>query len=134
MSEERDRDPVPSECDATMGFIAEELGDGYSRWNWSIKDNRFNNPIGTVHGGFLATFADEVMGSCMATTLKEGESFTTAELKINYMKPVSKGETITGEGFVVRRGRNIGFLEAKVANSSGDLVATATSTVVLLRG
>jgi uncharacterized protein (TIGR00369 family) len=124
---------TPSACDATMGFVADELSNGYSRWNWHVKDERFNNPIGTVHGGFLATFADEVMGSCMATTLKEGESFTTAELKINYMKPVSVGETLTGEGFVVRRGRNLGFLEAKITNAASDLVATATSTVVLLR-
>ena len=71
--EERNVTVVPSQCDATMGFIPDELKDGYSRWSWTIKDDRFNNPIGTVHGGFLAVFADEVMGSCMATTLKEGE-------------------------------------------------------------
>ncbi|MHB8895318.1 MAG: PaaI family thioesterase [Candidatus Geothermincolia bacterium] len=123
---------MPSQCDSTMGFTVLELADGRSSWKWTIKDDRFNNPIGTVHGGFLATFADEVMGSCMATTLKPGESFTTAELKINYMKPVGK-ETISGEGTVIRRGRNIGFLEAKLTNEGGDLVATATSTVVLLR-
>jgi uncharacterized protein (TIGR00369 family) len=131
--EERNVTVVPSQCDATMGFIPDELKDGYSRWSWTIKDDRFNNPIGTVHGGFLAVFADEVMGSCMATTLKEGESFTTAELKINYMKPVNRGETLTGEGFVVRRGRNLAFLEARLMNADRDLVATATSTVVLLR-
>jgi uncharacterized protein (TIGR00369 family) len=121
----------PSACDATMGFLPDEFHEGYSRWKWTIKDDRFNNPIGTVHGGFLATFADEVMGSCMSTTLKSGESFTTAELKINYMKPVGK-ETVTGEGKVVRRGRNIGFLEARITNEKDDLVATATSTVVIL--
>lgn len=130
-TESRKMTILPSQCDATMGFEAQELRDGHSRWTWTIKDDRFNNPIGTVHGGFLATFADEVMGSCMATTLKDGESFTTAELKINYMRPVGK-ETINGEGDVIRRGRNIGFLEAKLTNSLGDLVATATSTVVLL--
>jgi uncharacterized protein (TIGR00369 family) len=125
------RTVFPSNCDATMGFVTEELKEGYARWSWTIADDRFNNPIGTVHGGFLAVFADEVMGSCMATTLREGESFTTAELKINYMKPVGK-ETIKGEGFVIRRGRHIGFLEAKIANEEGDLVATATSTVVMI--
>ena len=40
--------------------------------------------------------------------------------------------TIKGEGFVIRRGRHIGFLEAKIANEEGDLVATATSTVVMI--
>ena len=49
------------------------------------------------------------------------------------MKPVNRGETLTGEGFVVRRGRNLAFLEARLMNADRDLVATATSTVVLLR-
>lgn len=128
-----DQQTVPSACDATMGFVAKELGDGRSLWEWRVADHRFDNPIGTVHGGFLATFADEVMGSCMATTLRGQESFTTAELKVNYMKPVIAGDTITGEGLVVRRGRNVGFLEARLTNPAGELVATATSTVVLLR-
>lgn len=121
----------PPPCDLTMGFCAEEFKEGYSRWTWTIRDDRFNNPIGRVLGGFIAVFADELMGSCMATTLKEGEAFTTAELKINFLKPVGK-ETLTGEGFVIRRGRNLAFLEAKMVNAAGDLVSTATSTVVLL--
>jgi len=118
-------------CDVTMGFCVEELREGYARWTWTIRDDRFDNPIGRVLGGFIAVFADELMGSCMVSTLKEGESFTTAELKINFMRPVFK-ETLTGEGFVTKRGRNIGFLEAKIVNSEGKLVSTATSTVVII--
>jgi uncharacterized protein (TIGR00369 family) len=117
-------------CDVTMGFCVEELREGYSRWTWTIRDARFDNPIGRVLGGFIAVFADELMGSCMVSTLKEGESFTTAELKINFMRPVFK-ETLTGEGFVTKRGRNIAFLEAKIVNGEGKLVSTSTSTVVI---
>jgi uncharacterized protein (TIGR00369 family) len=114
-----------------MGFCIDELKEGYSRWTWTIDDDRFDNPAGYVLGGFTAVFADQLMGSSMTTVLEEGESFTTAELKINFLKRIQR-ETVTGEGFVVKRGRRLAFLEAKMMNASGELVATSTSTVVVI--
>jgi uncharacterized protein (TIGR00369 family) len=46
------------------------------------------NPMGTVHGGVLCDIADAAMGIAYAANLDEGESFTTLELKINFLKPV----------------------------------------------
>ncbi|MFQ5750634.1 MAG: PaaI family thioesterase [bacterium] len=46
------------------------------------------NPVGTLHGGVLCDIADAAMGMDYASALKEGESFTTLELKINFLKPV----------------------------------------------
>ncbi|MBU1671353.1 MAG: PaaI family thioesterase [Actinobacteria bacterium] len=123
---------MPPPCDRTMGFDIEVMKDGYTRWTWTIVDDRFDNPVGNVLGGFLAVFADELMGSAMATTVEEGETFSSAELKINFLRPMRRGKFI-GEGSVTRRGRNISFLEAKITDEEGRLISTSTSTAVILR-
>src|SRR6266852_4217324 len=66
------------------------------------------NPMGTVHGGVLCDIADAAMGIAYASTLDDGESFTTLELKINFLRPVWKAR-LRGVGRVVRRGRTIGM-------------------------
>src|SRR3979411_124924 len=52
-------------------------------------DERLANPMGTLHGGVLCDIADAAMGMAYAATLGEGESFTTLELKINFLRPVT---------------------------------------------
>ena len=96
-------------------------------------DERHANPMGTVHGGILCDIADAAMGMAYAATLGEGESFTTLELKINFLKPVRAGKLLA-EGRVVKGGRTVGLVECDVRDASGSLVARATSTCMTLRG
>jgi uncharacterized protein (TIGR00369 family) len=91
------------------------------------------NPMGTLHGGILCDVADAAMGTAVATTLEEGESFTTLELKINFLKPVWNAH-LTATGRVVRRGRTICLTECDVTDEKGSLVARASSTCMILRG
>lgn len=91
------------------------------------------NPRGTVHGGIFCDIADAAMGMAFATTLEPGESFTTIELKINYLKPVWEAKLIA-VGFVVRRGRTISLTECEIYDEGGSLVAKASSTLMALRG
>ncbi len=65
------------------------------------------NPMGTLHGGILCDLADAAMGIAYASTLAEGESFTTLELKINFFKPVWTAR-LTATARIVKRGRTIG--------------------------
>ena len=65
--------------------------------------------------------------------LERGESFTTLELKINFMKPVWKAH-LRAEGKVVKRGRTVGLVECDVFDDKGSLVARASSTCLTLRG
>src|SRR5262245_44524608 len=66
-------------------------------------DGRHHNPLGTLHGGIYCDLADAAMGWAYAATLGEGESFTTIELKINFLRAVRQG-TITAEAKVVKAG------------------------------
>ena len=85
---------------------------------------RHTNPMGTLHGGILCDIADAAMGMAYATTLDEGETFTTLELKINFLKPVWKA-TLIAVGRVVKNGRTVGLVERDVTDDQGVLVARA---------
>jgi uncharacterized protein (TIGR00369 family) len=91
------------------------------------------NPMGTLHGGILCDVADAAMGIAYASTLSDGESFTTLELKINFFKPVWTAR-LTATGRVVKRGKTIGMAECDVVDESGSLVARASSTCMTLAG
>ena len=91
------------------------------------------NPLGTLHGGILCDIADAAMGLAYATMLAEGETFTTIELKINFLKPVWTGK-LRAEGRVIKRGRTVGLVESDVFDTKGSLVARASSTCMTLRG
>ena len=91
------------------------------------------NPMGTLHGGILCDIADAAMGIAYASTLEEGESFTTLELKINFLKPVWKAR-LRAEGRVVKRGKTVGLVECDVVDETGSLVARASSTCLTLSG
>jgi uncharacterized protein (TIGR00369 family) len=94
---------------------------------------RHANPMGTVHGGILCDIADAAMGMAYASGLDEGETFTTLELKINFLKPVWTG-TLTAIGRVVKPGRTVGLVECDVLDDKERLVARASSTCMTLRG
>ncbi len=94
---------------------------------------RHANPMGTVHGGILCDLADGAMGVAWASGLVEGETFTTLELKINFLKPVWEA-TLRAEATVMRRGRVVGLVTCDVRDEGGSLVAHATSTCMTLRG
>ncbi len=94
---------------------------------------RHANPMGTVHGGILCDIADAAMGMAYAAGLDEGETFTTLELKINFLKPVRTGH-LTATGRVVKSGRTVGLVECDVTDEEASLVARATSTCMTLRG
>jgi uncharacterized protein (TIGR00369 family) len=96
-------------------------------------DERLANPLGTLHGGVLCDIADAAMGLAYATTLAEDESFTTLELKINFLRPVWRA-TLVAEGTIVHQGRTIGMTECSITDERGRLVAKATSTCLTLRG
>jgi len=91
------------------------------------------NPMGTLHGGILCDIADAAMGIAYASTLGESESFTTLELKINFLKPVWNAR-LRAEGRVVKRGKTVGMVECDVVDETGSLVARASSTCLTLSG
>ena len=94
---------------------------------------RHANPMGTLHGGVLCDVADAAMGMAYAASLDEGETFTTLELKINFLKPVRAGRLVA-TGRIVKGGHIVGLVECDVVDDKERLVARASSTCMTLRG
>ena len=115
-----------------LGFRLVEVGDGRAVFEVDA-DERFWNPMGTVHGGLLADVADAALGVAWASKLEEGESFTTLELKINFLRPFWTGRLVA-RGRVLSRGRTVGLAECEIEDDQGRLVAKANSTCMTLRG
>jgi uncharacterized protein (TIGR00369 family) len=91
------------------------------------------NPMGALHGGVLCDIADAAMGVAYASTLAEGETFATVELKINFLKPVWAAR-LRATGRLVKRGKTLGFVECDITDEQQSLVARASSTCMTLRG
>ena len=98
-----------------------------------LAEERHSNPMGTLHGGILCDLADAAMGMAYFSTLDPGESFTTLELKINFLRPFWTGRLVA-RGRVVSRGRTVGMAECEVEDDQGRLIAKATSTCLTLQG
>ena len=94
---------------------------------------RHRNPMGTMHGGVLCDIADAAMGMAYASQLPPGETFTTLELKINFLRPVWRGR-LRADGRVVQGGKTVGLVECDIVDDKDRLVARATSTCMTLRG
>lgn len=115
-----------------IGFEAKEIGDGRATVTLAAGPQHAN-PMGTLHGGILCDIADAAMGMAFASTLAPEESFTTVELKINFFRPIWEAR-LKAEGRVVRRGRNLGYVECEITDERGQLIAKAASTCLALRG
>ena len=114
-----------------IGFSLREIEPGRALFTMNV-DERHHNPMGTLHGGIFCDIADAAMGMAYAATLAEGESFTTVELKINFLRAVREG-TITAEGKVIKAGSTLGYVECEVKDHEGKLVAKASSTCIKLK-
>ncbi len=127
------RGEIPAPPIATLiGFDLREVDPGRAVITLEA-DARHANPMGTLHGGVLCDIADAAMGMAYASTLGEGETFTTLELKINFLKPVWGGKLVA-TGRVVKGGRTVGLVECDVVDAADQLVARASSTCMTLRG
>jgi uncharacterized protein (TIGR00369 family) len=91
------------------------------------------NPIGSVHGGALTTVLDSAMGCAVHSMLPAGTSYTTLELKVNFLRRVTTDtRRLRCEGSVIHLGRTVATAEARLVDGEGRLVAHATTTCLVM--
>jgi uncharacterized protein (TIGR00369 family) len=116
---------------ATLGFRLVEVADGFAAFE-GVPEFRHYNPIGTVHGGFTATLLDSALGCAIFSTMAKGEAWTTLELKLNLVRPISKDTgVLRAEGRIIHRGRTVATSEGSVKDRIGKLYAHATTTCMV---
>ncbi|MBE3557704.1 MAG: PaaI family thioesterase [Ktedonobacteraceae bacterium] len=92
------------------------------------------NTLGTVHGGIIATILDSALGCAVQSLLPAGTGYTTLELKVNYLRPLTvKTGTVSCEGKVIHLGGRIATAEARLTDREGKLYAHATTTCIIFR-
>src|SRR5439155_14955351 len=124
---------LPAPPIATLiGFTLRDVEVGHAVVDFEA-DVRHANPMGSLYGGVLCDIADAAMGMAYASTLGEGETFTTLELKMNFLKPVWQAR-LHAIGRVVTHGRTIGLVECDILDAHEALIARASSTCMTLRG
>lgn len=115
----------------TMGFMLTEARPGEAVFE-GVPGYKHYNPIGTVHAGFAATLLDSAVACAVQTTLATGETYTTLELKLNLVRPLTdKTGNVRAEGKVLHRGRSIATAEGKLVDAAGKLYAHATTTCMV---
>ena len=93
------------------------------------------NPIGMVHGGLVCTLLDTVLGCAAHTTLPAGTGYTSIDINVSYQRPVhSHSGPLTATGTVVKNGSRVIFAEGSVVDNTGKVVATGTSSLLVIAG
>ena len=118
----------------TLDFALVEIEEGRAVFAGN-PDRRVYNPIGSVHGGYAATLLDSACGIAVHSKLAPGQGYTTLELKISYVRGMTIDTgPVRAEGTVISMGRRVAFAEAKLTDASGRILATATSTLLVISG
>ena len=115
----------------TLGFELIDVEHGRATFE-GLPEFRHYNPIGTVHGGFAATLLDSALGCAIFSTLGQGDAWTTLELKLNFVRAMSKDTgPVRAEGRVIHRGRTVATSEGDLKDGAGKLYAHATTTCMI---
>ena len=116
----------------TIGFtLAEASEDGVVLV--STPGPHLFNPLGTIHGGYAATLLDSACGLALHASLPGDKGYATLEIKVSYLKGMTAGTgEVRCEGRVVSAGRRTAFTEAVLKDDSGKLLATASSTLLIV--
>lgn len=116
-----------------MNFGLAELEEGRAVFTVEPAEYHYN-PIGVVHGGVAATLLDSAMGCAVHSTLPAGAAYTTLEVKVNFIRPLTAetGE-VRCEAEVIHVGGRTATAEGKVLDASGKLYAHATTTCIIFR-
>lgn len=114
-----------------LGFDGGDVGDGWVEFS-GVPGAQHYNPLGTVHGGYAATLLDSCMGCAVHTTLKAGIGYTTIDMNVTYLRPMSAATgRVTARGEVITSGRRVATARGTLTDTRGKLIATATTSCLV---
>ncbi|MGX1773663.1 PaaI family thioesterase [Nocardia brasiliensis] len=118
---------------ATLGFELVSVTPGTAVFEGETGTHLYN-PMGTVHGGYLTTLLDSALGSSVLTLLPDGYGYTTAQLNVHLLRPVTaRTGRLRATATAIHAGRTIGTAEAKLTGiTDGKLYAHATTTCAII--
>ena len=112
-----------------IGMTAVVGDDGKTRVLMKVTE-QLKQFYGNVHGGAIASLLDSAIAVELNQQLEPGESASTVEIKINYLRPISEGN-LWGEGKVIQKGRKIVVAQGEIKNDAGQILAIGTATFMI---
>ena len=123
----------PPPIAALMNFELVELSEGHAIFSVEPKEYHYN-PIGVVHGSLAATLLDSAMGCAVHSTLPAGVGYTTLEIKVNFVRPITADTgRVRAEAKLIHLGGRTATAEGRVIDEAGKLYAHATTSCLILR-
>lgn len=96
-------------------------------------DERSYNLLQSVHGGWTAAVLDTAMALSNLTLLGPDQTFTTIDIRINYLRPITLGTgEVTATGNALQSGRRLAYVEAKLTDAAGKLLAHGTGSLLIM--
>ena len=124
-------DLPPPPIAKTLAFTLAEAGFGRAVFQGQPLFDHYN-PLGSVHGGWIATLLDSAVGCAVHTTLPLGKGYTTLELKVNFVKAVTdRVPRVRAIGQVIHAGARTATAEGRLVGADGTLFAHATTTCLI---
>jgi uncharacterized protein (TIGR00369 family) len=115
----------------TMDFIPVHMEPGIAVFQ-GRPQLRHYNPLGTVHGGWFCTLLDSAVGCAVHTTLPAGRGYTTLEIKVNMLRPLTASvPLVRAEGRVIHAGRQVATAEGRIVGPDGRIYAHAVTTCMI---
>lgn len=115
----------------TLNFVMSSAEEGHVEFR-GVPTTDHLNPMGAVHGGWTATILDSALGCVVMSMLKPGEAYTTAEFKVNIVRPLTAGMgEVVCEARILHRGRTLATAEGYLRDSNGKLLAHGTETCAI---
>ena len=123
----------PSGMGQLMGFKLVEVGEGHAVFTVTPGERHYNG-LGIAHGGLAATLLDSATGCAINTMMPAGRVFTTLEMKINYVRPLTaEAGEVRCEARVIHVGGRVATAEGRIVDREGKLYAHGTATCMLFR-
>lgn len=115
----------------TAHFLLHEANEGHAVFVGTPKLD-FYNPIGSVHGGWIATLLDSCMSCAVHTAVPPGQGYITLELKVNFVRAVlERTGPMRAEGRVIHIGGRTGTAEGRLTDAAGKLYAHGLATCII---
>lgn len=116
----------------TLDFILAEAEPGRVQFQGRPHFDHYN-PLGTVHGGWIATLLDSAVACAVHSLLPPGKTYTTLELKVNYVRALTEQvPLVRAIGEIIYSGGRIGTSQGRLVGPDGTLFAHATTTCIVL--
>lgn len=117
---------------ALFGMVMSEIEPGRVVFECEPDESAYN-PIGLVHGGLVCTLADTVAACAVQTTLEAGVGYTSIDLNVSFIRPVTTASgVLRATGQIRKPGRRVAYSSAEIVDGAGKLVATATTSCLIL--